>query len=68
MEVRMDGLWGNVRFNGAGRQMISDEAFHGHSVNWKVRQGGDGAWHPFSIKSVGFTNEPNIPVMPVTQA
>lgn len=67
MEAGADGLYANVRFNEAGKKLINDEMFHGHSVNWKVRQVGN-TWRPFSLKSVGFTNEPNIPVTPVLHA
>jgi hypothetical protein len=68
LEARDDGLYGNVKWSGAGKTMVNEEMFHGHSVNWRVRKDTDGNWRPFSIKSVGFTNEPNIPVMPITHA
>lgn len=67
MEVGEDGLYANVKFNEEGKRLINQEKFHGHSVNWKVRQEGND-WRPFSLKSVGFTNEPNIPVKPVLHA
>lgn len=70
LEAREDGLWAGVRFNGDGEKLIADEAFHGHSVNWFLKQDDRDkrAWRPFRLKSVGFTNEPNIPVNPVTTA
>ncbi len=67
MEARSDGLWANVRWSGDGKKLIEDQAFHGHSVNWGVVKK-DGFWRPVALKSVGFTNEPNIPVLPVTAA
>ena len=67
LEAREDGLWANVKWNDEGKKLISEEAFHGHSVNWKVRRDGAG-WRPVSLKSVGFTNEPNIPVPPILVA
>ena len=70
LEARDDGLWAGVKFNNDGETLISNESFHGHSTNWFLKQ--DGAdkkfWRPFKLKSVGFTNEPNIPVDPVTTA
>ena len=48
--------------------MVNEEMFHGHSVNWRVRKDKDSNWRPYSIKSVGFTNEPNIAVPPITHA
>lgn len=67
LEARLDGLYGNVKFNGEGKHLIQEEAFHGHSVNWRMAKSGN-AYRPVSLKSVGFTNEPNIPVKPITQA
>lgn len=60
------GLEGRTRFSGPGRQIIANEEFHGHSPNWSVRRDvKTGAWRPFRLKSVGWTNEPNLPVPPV---
>ena len=67
LDVGDDGLYANVVFNRIGKEAINESQFHGHSVNWRVKQDGD-VWRPFSIKSVGFTNEPNIPVSPVMHA
>lgn len=70
MEVRDDGLWAGIKFNGEGEQLIADEAFDGHSVNWFLRPDPKekGVWRPFKVKSAGFTNEPNLPVPPITTA
>jgi hypothetical protein len=68
MQARDDGLWGNVKWSSAGKLMVNEEMFHGHSVNWRVRKDKDGFWRPYSVKSVGFTNEPNINVPPITHA
>lgn len=70
LEAREDGLWAGIKFNPDGERLIADEAFHGHSVNWFLKQDAADkrAWRPFRLKSVGFTNEPNIPVSPVTLA
>jgi hypothetical protein len=67
LQAREEGLFANVKWSAAGEDLIRSEAFHGHSVNWgAVKRGG--VWRPVRIKSVGFTNEPNIPVTPVTLA
>lgn len=67
LQAREEGLFANVKWSPAGEELIRSEAFHGHSVNWgAVKRGG--VWRPVRIKSVGFTNEPNIPVPPVTLA
>lgn len=67
LEARADGLWANVKWNDDGKKLIEGAAFHGHSVNWRMKNE-KGAWRPFSLKSVGFTNEPNIPVPPILAA
>lgn len=61
------GLFAKVKFNERGKKAIANEEFHGHSVNWRLRKVGN-EWHPFSLKSVGFTNEPNIPVPAIHSA
>ena len=61
------GLFANVKWNSQGKQLIEDEAFHGHSVNWRVKKE-NGFFRPTSLKSVGFTNDPQIPVAPITTA
>ena len=68
LEAREDGLWGNVKWSEAGKSLVNEEAFGGHSINWRVKRDKDGFWRPTSVKSVGFTNEPNIPVQPATHA
>lgn len=61
------GLFGNVKWNDDGKKIIANEEYHGHSVNWRLTRKGAG-WHPVALKSVGFTNEPGIPVSPITAA
>jgi hypothetical protein len=70
LEALDDGLYANVRFGSEGERLVADEAFSSHSVNWyvlpdkKVRN----SFRPYKLKSVGFTNFPNIPVAGVTTA
>lgn len=67
LEARDAGLFANVKWSPAGEDLIRSEAFHGHSVNWGCKKIA-GAYVPVRLKSVGFTNEPNIPVDPITLA
>ena len=67
LEAGKDGLYANVKFSSEGERLIADEAYHGHSVNWYLKPEG-GVFRPFCLKSVGFTNDPNIPVPSVTTA
>lgn len=68
IEARDDGLYGKVKWNKLGMEAIENEEFHGHSVNWGVRLDQQGKLRPWILKSVGFTNEPNIPVQPIIGA
>jgi len=61
------GLFANVKWSEPGKKLIESEAFHGHSVNWFLQKVGQ-VFRPFSLKSVGFTNEPNIPVPAIMSA
>jgi hypothetical protein len=67
LDARAEGLFANVKWSPAGEDLIRSEAFHGHSVNWGARKIGN-IYRPVRLKSVGFTNDPNIPVTPVTLA
>ena len=70
LQAREDGLYAEVFFNEAGRELVEQRAFHGHSVNWSVVPDGrkSRTYHPVRLKSVGFTNEPQIPVQPIAIA
>ena len=66
------GLFVKMHWNHDGEELISNEAFHGHSVNWAAvpdgKEGGAVIMRPVRVKSTGFTNEPNIPVTPAQLA
>lgn len=68
LKVKPDGLWANVRWSTAGKQMINEKMFHAISVNWRVQRKSDGLYHPIAIKSFGLTCQPNLPVQPITHA
>ena len=68
LKAGKDGLLANVSWNNAGKGLIEERAFHGHSPNWSARKDGTGRWRPVKLKSVGFTNENNLPVPPVLVA
>ena len=56
-----EGLMARVKFSKAGREMVENEEFSGHSPNFRVRRAPDGSYRPIRLKSVGFTNNPKIP-------
>ena len=66
------GLFMRVKWNPEGEHLISNEAFHGHSVNWAAvpegKENGVAIFRPVRVKSIGFTNEPAIPVAPASLA
>lgn len=68
LEARAEGLFANVRWNDRGRQLIRDEEYACASVNWPMTKDEAGKWRPVGIKSVGLTNEPNLPVEAITLA
>ena len=61
------GLFGLLKLNTEGKSLAANEEYHGLSVNWRMKKV-NGEWHPFSLKSVGLTNEPGIPVPAITAA
>jgi hypothetical protein len=67
LEARPEGLFGQISWNDHGKQLIANQMFHGHSVNWRMQRVGM-VFRPVSLKSVGFTNEPNIQMPPITSA
>jgi hypothetical protein len=66
------GLFMRMKWNPDGEHLLTNESFHGHSVNWSAvpdgSQNGTPVYRPVRVKSVGFTNEPNIPVKPASLA
>ena len=66
------GLFVKMHWNDDGARLISNESFHGHSVNWAAvpdgMEKGVQVFRPIRVKSAGFTNEPNIPVRPASLA
>jgi len=66
------GLFVKMHWSPTGEQLIANEAFHGHSVNWAAvpdgAENGVAIVRPTKVKSAGFTNENGIPVAPITLA
>jgi hypothetical protein len=70
IEVREDGLYGRPKWSAAGRDLIANGHFKFLSPFWHAAQAGmrDGrpVFVPTSLISVGLTNEPNLPVLPLS--
>lgn len=70
LEVRDDGLWGRSNFSANGKALIEEGAYDGHSPYWRFIHDPKrrGAIRPVELISVGLTNSPNLPVIPITAA
>lgn len=69
LEVREDGLYGKTTWSLAGRELIANGHFKFLSPYWEaIRIGsrdGRSVYSPTVLKSVGLTNDPNLPVFPL---
>lgn len=72
LEVREDGLYGRAQWSAAGRDLIAHRHFKFLSPFWEaIRIGtkdGRGVFSPTVLKSVGLTNEPNLPLLPLANS
>ncbi len=70
MRVGANGLEARAAFNAKGKELIEGGEYHGHSPYWKFTQDPNkrGVIRPVELISIGFTNQPNIPVKPITAA
>lgn len=66
IEVRDNGIFANVKWSREGAEMVREGLFHGQSAVWRMAPvpGKSREFRPIALQSVGFTNEPNIPVEP----
>jgi hypothetical protein len=69
LQVRDDGLYGRANWSAAGRELIANGHFKFLSPFWEAKRIGErdgrGVYSPTVLKSVGLTNEPNLPVLPL---
>ncbi|HEX7859002.1 MAG TPA: phage protease [Verrucomicrobiae bacterium] len=72
LEVRDDGLYGRTQWSAAGRDLIANRHYKFLSPFWEaIRIGtkeGRSVLSPTVLKSVGLTNEPNLPVLPLANS
>lgn len=65
VEVRDDGLWGKIALNTTGRALLdpSAPAYLHHSPHWFMSpiSGRAHAYRPVELRSLGLTNQPNLP-------
>ncbi len=68
LEVRDAGLYAKPKWNKLGREAVNEEHYVFQSPYWGMRQvthEGQPAFRPALLESVGLTNNPNIPGLPV---
>lgn len=69
LEPRDDGLYGQVKWSKAGSDLIANAHYKFLSPYWRVAvigtQNGQNVVRPESLISVGLTNQPNLPVLPL---
>lgn len=58
----VEGMSFDVRYGAAGNELIEGDHFRFYSPTWWLGKGRDGALRPVAFKSMGLTNNPNIPV------
>lgn len=67
--AREDGLYGHVKWTRAGQELVSEGHYKYFSPVWHVvpaNVGGKRVLRPDELISVGFTNMPNMPVLPLS--
>lgn len=69
LEVRDNGLFAKAKWNALGKEAVNEEHYVYQSPYWQMREiprtGGQKAYRPALLESVGLTNNPNIPGLPV---
>jgi phage I-like protein len=64
-----DGLYATVKWSKAGAEMIAERHYRFLSPHWSARpvvhSGGRMIYRPARLLSVGLTNNPNLPVLPL---
>jgi hypothetical protein len=69
VEAREDGLYGRPKWSRAGRELIANGHFKFLSPYWLAEavgtREGKSVFRPTELISVGLTNEPNLPVLPL---
>jgi phage I-like protein len=69
LEARNDGLYGHVKWTNAGAELVAEGHYKYFSPVWDAapaRVGGKTVLRPIELISVGFTNTPNMPVLPLS--
>lgn len=69
LEARNGGLWAQVEWSPAGRELIANKHYKYFSPYWEAMRvgmaNGKPIFEPTALLSVGLTNQPNLPVKPL---
>lgn len=72
LEARPDGLYAQTEFNESGKSLIDTKRYRSFSPVWDVEkigtENGRSILRPINLAEVGFTNTPNIPVIPLSNS
>ncbi|MDX1950943.1 MAG: phage protease [Verrucomicrobiota bacterium] len=70
LQARADGLYGQVKWSDPGAQLLRNGHYKFVSPCWEAeeiaRENGKPVYRPVSLISVGLTNAPNLPVLPLS--
>lgn len=62
IDARSNGIWINVKWSRAGRELVENAHYKFLSPRWEMEPLGENRYSPVNLISVGLTNNPNIPV------
>jgi hypothetical protein len=72
LESRDDGLYGQIKWSKAGNELLENAHYKFLSPYWEAAEigfeKGRKVFRPQSVISVGLTNQPNIPVLPLANS
>jgi hypothetical protein len=72
LESRDDGLYGQIKWSKAGNELLENAHYKFLSPYWEAAEidfeKGRKVFRPQSLISVGLTNQPNIPVLPLANS
>jgi hypothetical protein len=73
LQARPDGLYSQIEWGKKGKALIEDGDYAYHSPVWDgnaigIAVDGKPVVRPFQLRSVGFTNQPRIPTMPLANS
>ena len=66
LKVDENGIWVDVKWNRAGQQLMEEGQYRYLSPRWLMQSISEQGYTPVRLLSIGLTNQPNLPVRPIT--